>query len=249
MDRPIVTKPAKGGILADEMGLGKTVEVLACILLHQKHPKALTGNHSPIVEKLPSKKHKLPPQTIPDAQPEPKKIKVPEEWVKKSTKTPTRLALEKWYESRLDEVKVNKTVTLKPKKSVKCICGGTDQEGVVSCQDCDKIQHASCLGYKKQHGEYRCPQCWVKQPLLESGVTLIVTPIALRTQWTKEICKHVKGDFKVLQYMGYSNNAVYPAQLLEYDVVITTYNVLQAELRLTETSERVSVFFIKKRFA
>nr|CAI5818285.1 unnamed protein product [Callosobruchus analis] len=88
--------------------------------------------------------------------------------------------------------------------------------------------------YNRKLGEYFCPQCWMNQPLVEIGATLIVTPLSLRKQWISEIRRHIGGSIRVLQYDGCNNMAIYPTQFKNYDIVVTTYSVLQAELRLTE---------------
>lgn len=82
-----------------------------------------------------------------------------------------------------------------------------------------------------------CPQCWMDEPLLEAGATLIVTPISLRSQWCNEIANHLQGDFKILNYEGHGVTPVYPMQILDFDIIITTYAVLMNELVLTETNQ------------
>ncbi|KAJ3664999.1 hypothetical protein Zmor_000523 [Zophobas morio] len=250
--KPTIETTTKGGILADEMGLGKTVEVLACILLHSKpleNEENINLETSPTV-KLISKKRKMretKPEPKPDLIDQSKKLKVPDDWVKSSSKkSQTYVALETWYNSVLQTA--CKKTEHKDENALQCICGGSSEEGSVTCIDCDKIQHGDCLGYKKNFGPYRCPQCWMNQPLLETKATLIVSPVSLRTQWCKEICKHIKGDLKVLQYGGSSVTPTYPNELTKYDIVITTYSVLQSELRLTETEKALS-FRHHKRYS
>ncbi|RZC37273.1 E3 ubiquitin-protein ligase SHPRH [Asbolus verrucosus] len=250
INKPVIEESSRGGILADEMGLGKTVEVLACILLHPKQEQnnCVSGEEGINTETSPTvdqalRKRKIENSAAEDKSQlidEPKKLKIRQDWVKGSSKkSQTRVALEMWYNNCLEDVKIKNQV-IKSDTALQCICGRTSEEDSVFCQDCGKIQHASCLGYKKKFGAYRCPQCWMKQPLIECGATLIVSPVSLRTQWCNEICKHIKGDFKVLQYRGSSVTPIYPMQLTKYDVVITTYNVLQSELRLTEQQNVVS---------
>lgn len=100
------------------------------------------------------------------------------------------------------------------------------------------------MGFIK--GDYRCPQCWCNQPLVEIGTTLIVSPTSLRKQWCTEICKHVAGDFKVLVYGGSAVTPIYPTELAKYDIVITTYGVLQTDLRLTEEDKNFSLRYQRK---
>ncbi|KAI1096887.1 SNF2 family N-terminal domain-containing protein [Rostrohypoxylon terebratum] len=74
---------------------------------------------------------------------------------------------------------------------------------------------------------------------IASGATLIVTPLALKNQWISEFDKHAP-HLNVVVYeglKGFNENMV--SELAGKDVVITTYNVLQAEIHFTvETPER-----------
>lgn len=263
IDKPVILPCCNGGILADEMGLGKTVEVLACILLNKKpinnsqaqETSSLAVDNkfdpgdllkSPTVDKQLKKRKRVEENNTPSpVVDQPKKLKVPNDWVKPANnKNATKIALELWYNSILSGMSVSSNrcpYRDEDEPLVQCICGNTSEEGIIECDSCGKYQHRLCLGYRKSLGRYLCPQCWMDEPLLECGATLIVTPIALRAQWCNEICRHIKGGLKVLQYEGYSATPVYPTQLMEYDLVITTYNVLKAELRLTECGQ---VYFI-----
>lgn len=42
---------------------------------------------------------------------------------------------------------------------------------------------------------------------------------------------------KILNYQGSAVTPVYPTHLQTYDLVLTTYSVLQADLRLSETGQ------------
>ncbi|XP_028150030.1 E3 ubiquitin-protein ligase SHPRH isoform X2 [Diabrotica virgifera virgifera] len=272
-EKPITTLSTKIGILADEMGLGKTVEVLACILLNPKvESEEIKNDHSrkrkssddesegPIIEipKKKSKKLKGPKEPLYVEEPsevqaiKPREVqatKLKEVKVKKG-KSQTFIALNMWYNNILAE-----TSTINSKRfedvdriSVQCVCGSTSERTAIGCSSCNIYQHPKCLGYTKSLGEYFCPQCWINQPLVESKATLIVTPIALKTQWCNEIAKHIKGNLRVLQYQGHSINSVYPTELKEYDIVLTTYSVLQHELKLTHTEEAKNLRQGKKYF-
>lgn len=246
LEKPIVEKSSRGGILADEMGLGKTVEVLACILNHPKHntdnciENDLDTNQSPTVEKPTRKRRFLKDEEEPKSYfiDESKRIKLSAEGLKSDKrKSQLRVALEMWYDSCLQS---SQTVSKeKPKEGVQCVCGHSSKRDSVACCDCGKIQHRKCMGFST--GSYRCPQCWCSQPLIEIGATLIVSPTSLRKQWCTEICKHVAGDFKVLVYGGSAVTPIYPTELAKYDVVITTYGVLQTDLRLTEEDKDFSL--------
>ncbi|KAI4457698.1 e3 ubiquitin-protein ligase shprh family member [Holotrichia oblita] len=247
-DKPMTGSLRTGGILADEMGLGKTVEVFACILTHprnnlESHNTETSSKNKvwPAIEKQSRKRKINTEKEDATAQLEctSKKLKVPEDWVKPSSRASSlRVALEAWYNKVLSN---SPDIVEEPK--VQCICGDiSERTDCFECVDCSKVQHGKCLGYKKAYGEYICPQCWKNRPPLESNATLIVTPVSLKQQWCNEIRKHINGNLRVFLYEGSHNLVpVYPTKLQQYDLVITTYNVLQNELRLSENGQIVSL--------
>ena len=66
-----------------------------------------------------------------------------------------------------------------------------------------------------------------------TGATLIVTPPNLKSQWLSEMDQHAPG-LRVMYYGGVkrhgSSGDELVKELAEHDVVVTTYNVLQAEI-------------------
>ncbi|KAF7730072.1 hypothetical protein EC973_003018 [Apophysomyces ossiformis] len=69
-------------------------------------------------------------------------------------------------------------------------------------------------------------------------VTLIVTPLALIQQWATEIRTKTKEDgVKVLVHHG-PNRTKDPAVFLEYDVIVTTYQVVASDMPSTEKRGR-----------
>ena len=63
--------------------------------------------------------------------------------------------------------------------------------------------------------------------------TLVISPASICDQWCEEIDKHVEeGALKVLIYKGVRSKQkfIQPEDFLNYDVVITTFEVLRAEL-------------------
>lgn len=240
LEKVVLGNIVRGGILADEMGLGKTVEVLACILVNSniiasevsksECPFPIIQSSKKIETCIKEEKVTIEINTVQET-----KLNIPKKWIKK-TKSANYLALEKWYNETLSVIS---TVGRKSKNKetsilIQCICGSTSEKNIVSCQYCRKYQHMSCFGYKKSFGPYVCPQCWMDKPLIDCQATLIVTPTSLKTQWCNEISKHVKGPLKVFLYDGYSTSPMYPIDFQNCHIVITTYSVLQNELRLTE---------------
>jgi E3 ubiquitin-protein ligase SHPRH len=73
-----------------------------------------------------------------------------------------------------------------------------------------------------------------------SGATLIITPAHILTQWKSEIATHAP-HLRVLDYKGMSsesskkNKGCTVENLLEFDIVLTTYNVLAREIHYADT--------------
>jgi SNF2 family DNA or RNA helicase len=59
--------------------------------------------------------------------------------------------------------------------------------------------------------------------------TLIVAPVALLKQWSKEIEHHVRPEHRLSVYSYHGNKNITYSQLCQYDVVLTTYGTLLAE--------------------
>lgn len=257
-----------GGILADEMGLGKTVEVLACILCN---PFSSVDMESPafIKKKIVCKrKHELieDNNTDDDAEsnntPSSKKKKRGRSKEKVLLKEKSGLfsskynALRTYYETVLSQMSFTSSRQQPVSSSlVKCFCDNNDSDelNLVQCEDCNKWQHAECVGIvsKVIYGNVKCPQCWTKAPLVPSKTTLIITPSSILDQWINEIEKHVDDpSFKLWVYNGVKNhNYVQPTVLAEYDVILTTYNVLCSDLNFLPNESERKLRHAKRYFA
>jgi hypothetical protein len=138
---------------------------------------------------------------------------------------------------------------------VRCYCGDdnpVDEDlDFVQCDACLSWQHMRCVAFdqgRESNRAYICPECAAKTDPIDVGTTLIVCPDTILSQWEEEIVKHTKpGSVNVLVYGGIRSGgkqrAVRPIQFTDYDVVLTTYNVLREELahlNAVWTNERVS---------
>ncbi|XP_066137838.1 E3 ubiquitin-protein ligase SHPRH isoform X1 [Euwallacea fornicatus] len=245
LEPPLVDSHWKGGILADEMGLGKTVEVLALILYHRINnlPNLTPAEDKDLVIISQMKKTKLPSEHLEEVMPA-KKAKPSDTPLAENSprqKSATFVALQSIYNRTLAEYCTTETRVRRPECLVQCICGSIAETDCIKCVECGKLQHSGCLGWNKRLGPYKCPQCWEKSDPIDTKATLIVAPAALRKQWCREMESHLKAGLKVLNYEGYSATPVYPTELQNYDIVITTYMVLQSEMRLTETTQSLSL--------
>ena len=78
-------------------------------------------------------------------------------------------------------------------------------------------------------------------------VTLIVTPLSLLQQWVDEINnKTEKNTLRVLKHHGPSRERN-PAVLEEYDVIVTTYQVLASDMANPNKKKKKKTVSIQKR--
>ncbi|KAI5289470.1 hypothetical protein KEM52_000779, partial [Ascosphaera acerosa] len=81
------------------------------------------------------------------------------------------------------------------------------------------------------------------RPLVMSGATLIIAPVAILRQWESEFAKHAP-DLAVFVYRGIahhegSHELAFVESMAGFDVVLTTYDVLSGELHYsTEPPDR-----------
>ncbi|XP_049511078.1 E3 ubiquitin-protein ligase SHPRH isoform X3 [Dermacentor silvarum] len=127
---------------------------------------------------------------------------------------------------------------------VECLCGGlalgSDIEEVVRCPGCRAYHHLACTtsGGLRAGEKYLCPHCWVDpaKEKIRVKTTLIVSPSSIGFQWLEEIERHQKDDrLHVMEYQGVqSHGFVSPLTFANYDIVLTTYEVLKKELNFTD---------------
>ncbi|XP_062553658.1 E3 ubiquitin-protein ligase SHPRH [Armigeres subalbatus] len=129
-------------------------------------------------------------------------------------------------------------------KEIRCICTKSSDKHLITCRKCGLRQHKKCV---MKHCDpatrkYICPECWRSEPLIESGTTIIVSPVSIKMQWASEIAKHINDpSFKIFIYEGVSASGwISPLDLARYDVVLTDYNVLKSEIYFTAENERTS---------
>jgi SNF2 family DNA or RNA helicase len=217
---PLRKQSLSGGILADEMGLGKTLEVLALILINQRQ------NIDPSF----------------DIKPDQKKINA-----NKTTfscicgDTPVAFR--------------QKGCEYEPHKP------GFKEPTYYSCVQCGVSSHVRCLNYQDSPETFLCLTCCTNMNPIKSGCTLVVTPATISHQWAQEIEKHINKKLKVFVYNGVQQNHnqhyylnqkpnvfIQPRDLAKYDIVITTYEVLNNELKHVFAFENMKILRKAKRF-
>ncbi|XP_075238395.1 E3 ubiquitin-protein ligase SHPRH [Lycorma delicatula] len=175
-----------------------------------------------------------------------------------------------WYEAKLIEMS---PVYLEEKRralralrnsvpDLRCCCSDdvlvnseVDNLKQVRCPLCKKYQHSMCLGLDDEKFDlsypYLCFQCWPKQEhLVPSSGTVIISPVSILNQWLAEIDKHIrKPSLNVLVYEGVRKNGyIQPTTLAQYDIVITSYQVLVKELDYIDVMENNRKLRYTKKF-
>eukprot|EP00736_Rhodelphis_marinus_P000333 Rmarinus@m.29946 len=124
--------------------------------------------------------------------------------------------------------------------AINCLCKDTRDDlsrDWVACDECGSWQHAQCVGFEinRSNRAYFCPSCVLGGGIgkTESGATLVVCPSTILQQWSEEVEKHtVKGFLNVHVYESV-HSCRFPLsarRLAACDVVLTTYDVLRADV-------------------
>ncbi|KAL0896617.1 hypothetical protein Bca101_080578 [Brassica carinata] len=213
-----------GGILADEMGLGKTVELLACIFSHRKPNEEETSvtNGSPVTDGLKTGLKRLKRERVEcicGAVSESRKYKGV--WVQCDM-------CDAWQHADC--------VGYSPKgKSKKA----TSQD--VGEKSSQKKSKKDAVEVVVRQGEHICQMCsellQVTASPISTGATLIVCPAPILLQWHSEITRHTRlGSLVTCIYEGVRNASLSEepmvdiTELLNADIVLTTYDVLKEDL-------------------
>ncbi|KAK9159338.1 hypothetical protein Scep_005912 [Stephania cephalantha] len=221
-----------GGILADEMGLGKTVELLACIFAHRRPASKdsvifYDEAEGTIVQKNNLKRLKRERiECICGAVSESPKYQgiwvqcdVCDAWQHADCVgySPRRHSKSE-ENSKGRSYKKNLTVKLANQYKKKNSSHIVETDGSYFCQLCLELIQAAQL------------------PVI-TGATLIVCPSPILHQWRAEITRHTRpGSLKTCVYEGVRNASLSAAaavditELVNADIVLTTYDVLKEDL-------------------
>ncbi|KAL5711464.1 RING-type E3 ubiquitin transferase [Ranunculus cassubicifolius] len=222
-----------GGILADEMGLGKTVELLACVFAHRKS----ISEGSSISDVL--------KRALEDQVNDLKRLKI--ERVEcicgAVSESPKYKGL--WVQcDACDAWQHADCVGYSPKGNMSS-CKDASKERShrkgQSPKSCKKLGKRNTNTIVEMDGHYICQLCseliQASHAPVDTGATLIVCPSTILQQWHSEILRHTEpGSLKICIYEGVRNASLSASssmdisELLNADIVLTTYEVLKEDL-------------------
>ena len=238
------SKSCKGGILADEMGLGKTVMTIA--LIHS-HRRKITEMEEEIIES--SSDDEFGAFKIPKTNPNITKKDVLDllglhEGLSKGKGKKGKVTLEAKEEKKGSKGKNGKSQPIKEKSLP--VRNTRSNAKKVKRDDSDDSWFGDDNKKKKEPDDNWQPEDFdeIKRETgikrkdsfdlmgfgtadTNKGGTLIVVPLTVLSQWETEIAAHSKKrTLSVLQYYGNNRKKT---RLSDYDVVLTTYGLLESE--------------------
>ncbi|KAJ4825655.1 hypothetical protein Tsubulata_038885 [Turnera subulata] len=203
-----------GGILADEMGLGKTIELLACIYAHPKSDSETDASFHTEEQQVNLKRLKKERVECICGS-------VSESYTYKGL----------WVQCDIcDAWQHADCVGYSPR--------GKRKKSMVKVE---KYRKKTTVNLIERDGEHICQMCselmQATDSPLSTGATLIVCPAPILPQWHAEITRHTRaGSLKTYIYEGVrdtslsNSSAVDISELVNSDIVLTTYDVLKEDL-------------------
>uniref|UniRef100_K3X4N7 RanBP-type and C3HC4-type zinc finger-containing protein 1 n=1 Tax=Globisporangium ultimum (strain ATCC 200006 / CBS 805.95 / DAOM BR144) TaxID=431595 RepID=K3X4N7_GLOUD len=83
---------------------------------------------------------------------------------------------------------------------------------------------------------------------LVRGGTLVVCPLVAVMQWKSEIERFVERDHLSIYIHHGAKRTELPAKIASYDIVLTTYSIIECEIRKTLGGEKIPCKYCKKKY-
>jgi DNA repair protein RAD16 len=267
----------RGGVLADEMGMGKTLQAISLILSTRAERKAILKQYKEIIDNDSSNNNNQANEECVDGAESTKKSGCGSSSNKKKKKEkPTEIKKEQKSSvttpPRRKGGRGKQNVSKKSKKRSKSSdeeYTQDDDDGAFTPQSrksYTKSKNRSTAS-KKTKKKKKCKEeakdenganlypelknalATIRtEDIQEFGPTLVVCPSSAMMQWRDEIYRCASnGSVKVFLY--YQNRKkIKPRDLLKYDVVLTTYAVLEYDYRRQVNKQKVSCQYCNKLY-
>ncbi len=244
------SKSCKGGILADEMGLGKTVMTIALLHTHRRKINEMDEHHkygedqessedefsSAFLKKI-AKKNKQTAFFPPSKGAAGVMSSDDDDWdmgsSAKSSKSKGKVQMGKVSKEKITKSPMKSPIRspIGGRKNKKVKKDNSDDEFDFEGRiESDNWQPEDLASIRKETGVVRKDSFdlmgFGTAETIKAG-TLIVMPLTVLSQWESEIKTHShKGTLSVLQYHGTNRKKT---RLSDYDVVLTTYGLIESE--------------------
>ncbi|XP_068136851.1 helicase-like transcription factor isoform X2 [Hyperolius riggenbachi] len=218
----------RGGILADDMGLGKTLSIIALILtnFHDGQPLPIMQDGSDVKKQKSFDEEKSPdPSQSSSNKLSAKQTEVINENASSSTqKTKARPKRQKARKAKytLSDSEEDEGEEWIPRKV------SAPQARKMADHDHLSMTAGSIKKKAKQKSRGEGKQSMSKSQLTNRPrATLVICPLSVLSNWIDQIEQHVKPEAKLNVYVYYGpERNRNPDALSNYDIVLTTYNVV-----------------------
>lgn len=242
--------PIKGGLLCDEMGMGKTIQMISLIMQHRNDDE--DQNAIAQIKVNDTKNCKSATESVCESTGRQKALRLKLPGAPVSTRETAHVVPSTSGSSIVDSEKLFIAVN------------GMDDDDNGKQKETQKKEEDIEEGRKGAKGKKKVAKkpkktndpgpvnCFAETANLTDaeycGATLVICPLVAVVQWCQEIAKHtVPGALKVIVYQG-PKRSLDPDTIAHADVVVTTYNTIEADYRKAMMPAKIACHYCGKRY-